>query len=397
MLAAATAPALAPDPEACQTLRHVALFTQDMSGGGAFTTVFASYARALARSGVRKIDLVTVRGDPARSEIPFPDRSRAVPLGGGGAGGAVLPLARYLEREQPDVLISGPIVPNLAACLARRLARRWRGRLVLSHHHPLDLARRQTWKNSPTLVRLLYPTADASFAVSPGVREDAVRVARTDPRRTACIPVPVPPAGAGGAPPPHPWLRPDGRERPLFLTVGRLEPVKNLSLLLEGFRRAAGVSGGRLLVVGEGSAESGLPGAIRAAGLGDRVALTGRVPSTLPYYRGADVFVLTSDEEGYGLVLLEAMREGVPVISTDALGSGPRFLLDGGAAGRLIPRNDPCALAGAMIELSAADRRDVLRAAASRRLAALSPERIGAQLTRFLSDGRAVGTGLAAR
>lgn len=369
-------------------IRHVALFTQDMSGGGAFTTVFASYARALELAGVARIDLVTVRGDPRDSEVPFPACARPVSLPGGGSAGAAVPLARYLERARPEVLISGPIIPNLAACAAKVMARRWRGRLVLSHHHPVRLARGQSWKNSPWLVRRLYPLADASFAVAPDVRDEILEVVALDPARLACIPVPVPPAAAGGDAIVAPRAGPGcpAQKSLAVLTVGRLEPVKNLRLLLQGIalaRRSVPVS---LTVVGEGSARPDVEAAVRELDLNGAVSLAGFVPTPVPYYRRADVFALTSEEEGFGLVLAEAMREGLAVISTDALGGGPRFLLDGGRAGRLVPRGDVGAVAAALVELADPERRRALAGAGRGRLATFAPAALGRELVTFLAD-----------
>jgi hypothetical protein len=210
---------------------RVALFSQDMAGG-AFSTVFAGLAWALAENGIEAIELLTVKGDMAAAEHPFPAPARPVRLAGGGSAGAIVPLARHLSRSRPDLLISGPILPNLAAVVAMGLARGWRGRLILSHHHPIRLARGQSWKNSPALVRRLYRYAHGSFAVSPAVRDEVVGLAGLDPARVACIPNALAPAPGTAGPCPHPWLGAERGAGPVLITVGRLEPVKNVALLL---------------------------------------------------------------------------------------------------------------------------------------------------------------------
>jgi glycosyltransferase involved in cell wall biosynthesis len=362
----------------------IALFSQDMSSG-AFCTVFAGLAHALAAHGVDAIDLLTVKGDMAAPDYPFPPVARPVRLPGGGSARALWPLRRYLEQAQPDVLIAGPIIPNLAAVVAMLAARRWRGRLVLSHHHPIRLARGQSWKNSVPLVRLLYRFAQGSFAVSPAVRAEVIAVAGLDPARVAVIPnvlPPVPPLPAGC---PHPWLAPERTGGPVLVTVGRLEPVKNLPLLLEAFAEVADALDARLLIIGSGSQEAALRQRIEHLGLGRRAALLGYVPSPRPYLCAAAAFVLASEEEGFGQVLSEAMREGLPVISTDAAGGGVRFVLDEGRAGMLVPRGDRGALALAIRQMAEPAVRARYARLAAERAQAFTPAEVGATLIRFIA------------
>ncbi len=362
----------------------VALFSQDMSCG-AFGATFSGLAHALAANGVSAIDLLTVRGDMTAAEHPFPAAARPVRIAGGGSAGAIWPLSRYLLATRPDVLISGPIIPNLAAVIAGRMALGWRGRLVLSHHHPVRLARHsQGWKNSILLVRLLYRFADGSFAVSPAVREEVIELAGLDPARVACIPNVLPPVPPLAAACPHPWLAPNRPGGPVFVTVSRLEPVKNLPLLLDAFAEVALPLDARLLIAGSGSAEAALRARIAALGLGDRVELLGYVTTPRPYLAAADAFVLASDEEGFGQVLSEAMREGLPVISTDAQGGGARFVLDDGRAGMLVPRQDREALARALAAMADADTRRRYAALALARARCFTPAPAGAALLSFI-------------
>jgi glycosyltransferase involved in cell wall biosynthesis len=79
------------------------------------------------------------------------------------------------------------------------------------------------------------------------------------------------------------------------------------------------------------------------------VLLPGFAANPWPYYAAADLFVLSSDYEGFPLVLIEALRSGLPIVSTDCE-SGPREILEGGSYGTLVPVGDAQALARALSE-----------------------------------------------
>jgi glycosyltransferase involved in cell wall biosynthesis len=108
--------------------------------------------------------------------------------------------------------------------------------------------------------------------------------------------------------------------RPYLLTVGTLEPRKNLSTLLRAFAALAPEIPHDLVLVGpEGWLNEGLGETVRALGLADRVRLTGFVSDEdlSGWYSAADCFVFPSVYEGFGLPPLEAMRCGAPVVTTN--------------------------------------------------------------------------------
>ena len=88
---------------------------------------------------------------------------------------------------------------------------------------------------------------------------------------------------------------------------------------------------------------------MQALGLQDKVAMPGFVVDTYPWYRAADLFVLSSRWEGFGNVIVEALECGVPVVSTDCQ-SGPAEILENGRIGRLVSIQDPAALAASITE-----------------------------------------------
>lgn len=138
---------------------------------------------------------------------------------------------------------------------------------------------------------------------------------------------------------------PDGV--PLVVLVGRLHPQKDIGTLIDAV--AALDRPLRAVVVGEGPAEEELRAQVVARGVGERVALIGRRDDAASYQAAADVVVMCSLWEGFGLVVAEALHLGRPVVATDV---GPvAEMVHDGETGRLVPVGRPDALAAALADL----------------------------------------------
>jgi glycosyltransferase involved in cell wall biosynthesis len=141
-------------------------------------------------------------------------------------------------------------------------------------------------------------------------------------------------------------------EPPVLLFVGRLRYYKGLDTLI----RALPEISARLLVVGVGPMEAEWKTLAEVNGVSDRVAWLGEVPDAdLPaLYHLADLFVLPASHssEAFGLVQVEAMAAGVPVVCTE-LGTGTSYVNQDGVTGCVVPPRDPAALAAAISTLLA--------------------------------------------
>lgn len=137
---------------------------------------------------------------------------------------------------------------------------------------------------------------------------------------------------------------------PAVVAVGRLDFQKGFDLLLEAHAmlRRRGVDH-RLAIAGEGPSRRDLEQKASNLGVADSVVLPGFLKNPYPLMQAARVFVLPSRFEGFPMVLLEALALGIPVVSTDCA-AGPREILAGGRFGRLVPPEDPVALAEAIQE-----------------------------------------------
>ena len=146
-----------------------------------------------------------------------------------------------------------------------------------------------------------------------------------------------------------------------MLAVGRLIYYKGFEYLV----RAMNGVDGHLVVIGQGPLAGELRALADSTGVGDRVTLLGEVASVVPYYHAADVFVLPSiaRSEAFGLVQLEAMAAGTPVVNTD-LDSGVPYVSPDGVTGLTVPPRDADSLARAINRLL--DDRQLARALGER-------------------------------
>lgn len=135
-----------------------------------------------------------------------------------------------------------------------------------------------------------------------------------------------------------------------FISIGTLKRQKNFHLLLDAFKIVRSRINARLELLGDGPLKAELITYSETLGIGDDVIFRGFQENISQYIYNSDVFVLSSDWEGLGMVLVEALLHGRPVISTDCK-SGPREILYSGRLGKLVPVNDKNALAEAMIEV----------------------------------------------
>jgi glycosyltransferase involved in cell wall biosynthesis len=149
---------------------------------------------------------------------------------------------------------------------------------------------------------------------------------------------------------------------PLAACIGRLQVhQKGQDVLLAAWPAVtAAVPTARLVLVGDGPDRAALE-----AGAPPGVAFVGKQPDVLPWLRAADVVVQPSRYEGLSILVLEALSAGRPVVAGDAVGMREAV----GDAGAVVPRDDPAALAAAVVERLRDPTRVEVEGAAARRRA----------------------------
>jgi glycosyltransferase involved in cell wall biosynthesis len=256
-------------------------------------------------------------------------------------------------------------LPNPAGVLAI-LASGYRGPLVATWHSDVVRQRRLAKIFEPIQRRFLA-NCDALIATSPNYVESSPDLRRLR-KRTVVIPYGIrveefrdPPAAAVAA------IR-RGRSTPLLLAVGRLVYYKGFDFLV----RAMAQIDATLLLVGDGPLRHSLERTARELGVASRIEFLGEMQprEIVPYYHAADLFVLPSiaRSEAFGIVQLEAMACGKPVVNTNLDSGVPFASLDGVTGTTVEPANADALASGINRLLDDAWLRTTYGEAAKRRV-----------------------------
>ncbi|WP_160163395.1 glycosyltransferase [Haloferax elongans] len=315
--------------------RHIAIFANSLRLGGA-ERVALNLANGFANTG-HNVDLVLVseQGE-LLSEVD--ESVSVVDLGAERVLRSLAPLRGYLSTHRPDVVISIGAHVNLVSV--------W-GRLTTMASPTLLLTEHSIMKRMPderkaslmkVLARVFYPLSDCVVAVSQGVLDEL----RSEVGYRGNAEVVYNPIVSeqllrdAEEPLEHPWF---DSKTPVVLGAGRLAPEKDFPTLIRAFDRLTEKRDARLVITGAGPERDTLEQLVKSRGLEESVEFAGFVDNVYKYMSNADVFVLSSLNEGFGMVIAEALACGTPVVSTDCP-SGPAEILADGKYGSLVPVGD---------------------------------------------------------
>jgi glycosyltransferase involved in cell wall biosynthesis len=354
--------------------RRVLIYTHSLAGGGAERSC-ALLASGLAQNGH---DVLLATDYESADNAPYVDPGvRRVTIGRGHPRG-VLRLARLIARERPDASISAMGSSNIKHLAAATIAGR-RRMAILSYHGYYDSEPKLLSRMSFALTPLLTRASARTIVVSSNLRENLIRRWRADPLRTSRIYNPI----AWGPPSEPPSAEQLRSRAPLVLASGRLTPLKGFDSLLRAFARVE-PRDARLVILGEGPELGALRSEAERLGLADRVDFPGYVAEPWDFYARAKCFVVSSRSESFGMVVVEALAHGLPVVATDC--SGPAEILCNGMFGRIVPIGDEAAMAGA-VSATLADPGDP--APRVRRANRFSSDRAIARYERLIENVRA--------
>lgn len=299
-------------------MKKVAILINNLMGGGAERIV--SY---LINEGCDKfeIHLILLRNEIAY-DIPRDGRIKIYELEGLKSskfttilrmGALSKKLKEYLEENKIETLLSLLNRCNLIACRVKKNG--WKGKLIISERAD-TLAHYNTKRLGWYMIKLVkkyYPYADEVTVISKGI---AKSLAKLGIQKSQVIYNPI---FTEAGPPVQ-------TERHFtFINVARLEPQKNQALLLKAFAKIQDKDC-CLIILGIGYLDETLKNLASALEIENRIRFEGFQKDVNWYLARSDCFVFSSDYEGLGNVIIEALQAELPVISTDCP-SGPREIL----------------------------------------------------------------------
>ena len=315
--------------------QRIAIVVRKLSGRGGMETVIRAVAAAAAADPEPTQVEVWCLGVPLRTEwldgLPYvvanidQGTGRRFQLGAKrwlytGA------LKRFLRRSPVSALLATDPV-FVAAGMAAAGRGPSRPRVFSWPHFSLDRLANIGWLQG----------ADGHLALSTQIAQQIERLNPRVPPRVVGNPLPMASAPL--------VLPPQGPAR--FLYVGRLQNhQKRIDLLLDALVPLRAWPWA-LDVFGDGPDRPALAAQADRLGIGDRVQWHGWQADPWAEVSEATALVLPSDFEGFGMVLLESLARGIPVVATDCV-AGPRDIVDSGANGWLVPPGDAPALSRAL-------------------------------------------------
>lgn len=317
-------------------MKKIAIVIAELAAPGGAEKVAADLAEEFRRREyeVTVVKFARLPPDITRHEVPVRMINLDIPERPGGFFIQVAILLRrawqfrkLFRQERFDHIFSFLEAANVPCALACPHS-------VLSVHLDPGTMTRSEW----IAFRWLYPRAKRVIAVSRQMQD--LLEQRAHLKNVNCIYNPVNTRVIR-----EKAQEPITLEGRFILAVGRLERQKRFDLLLAAFARTQAQQDCKLVIVGRGSQQAALAQQIRALQLEERVLLAGFDANPYKYMAKAEFQVMSSDYEGYPLVLIEALSLGCPIVSTDCP-TGPREIINHGGNGLLVEKGNVDAIAG---------------------------------------------------
>jgi len=266
--------------------------------------------------------------------------------------GLIVRLRKIVKREEPDILISFLEYSNIISVLSAILLKKVPKVIISERSNHRSYLQKVKFKWLKTiLIKYTYRKAHKIIAVSKEIKRNIITDFRINDDKIEVIHNPIDITKVERLCKEevnHRFV--NKKDRFLIISVGRLSEEKNFDLLLRSFSVVIKENPAFLIIVGDGELRGELQKKARELDLENFVDFVDFQQNPFRWLSKADLFVLTSNWEGFPNVILEAMACGIPVISTDCP-TGPREIIENNKNGILVPIQDARLLANAILAL----------------------------------------------
>lgn len=248
---------------------------------------------------------------------------------------AILPLAKIIRQQQPDIIFSTIPNYNIIAILARLLSFTKTKNIV---REAALLGDKNTLNMKLIIYGLIYRLSSKVISLSEGVKVNLVEHYKVKPKNIKVIYNPIDIEGIQSdanndlIPKEHEHIF--KTDRKVIITAGRLVKDKDHRTLIQAFSKVHKQLDCELVILGEGPLKDDLRNLVKKLEVEQNVHFIGFQQNPYVYFKQADLFVLSSLSEGFGHVLVEALAIGIPIVSTNCK-PGAKEVLEDGKYGRL--------------------------------------------------------------
>lgn len=278
------------------------------------------------------------------------NKSIKVIYGNGSHLNSLFKIYKYIIEEKPDIVILSRLHTNILSTYVKLINKNIKTLIIYHTNHKAENKYNRYLKNTIKYMinRYISKKCDKIIAVSKGVGEQIKKDFKIkDSSKINIVYNPI-------------W---DSRnetktsnvkhkffdeDKKIIINIGRFIEQKDHKTLLKSFSLVRNIYDAKLIILGDGEKKEEIERMIQKLDLKDHVSLLGFVNNPHAYLSKSDLFVLSSKWEGFGNVIVEALGQGVPVVSTNCP-FGPSEILKDGKYGNLVPVGDEKSMANAII------------------------------------------------